>query len=160
MEIVSLILTEHKRLRECAGDFQNETVDGSFRLHRAREFLSVLKEHLETEEEVLYKKIVSYPDFHSKILESLVEHSIANDQIDILLSTMKRAQVLTPGVSAKLKVLADIIGHHMEEEESEVLPYLGEFFSDEQLGRMGSDFIKARGWHELDLGIHQGSAEA
>ena len=117
-------------------------VEGKRTTERARAFAQLkpsLTAHARVEEVIAYNGIIGpNNDRETDTLgrEGYVEHHIA----DHLVQRLSELDPSTDDWMAHAKVLHEMLGHHIEEEESDIFAKLGENFSREQLDAMGLRF--------------------
>ena len=134
--IITIIKNDHKPLKE---GIQVLTSDSSKPAHKKsalKKFLMDLKLHAKTEEASLYDKVVDNKEVHEIVLEGYEEHSVA----DLLADELEGSGFendFTDELQAKSKVLAELVKHHIEEEEEEMLVDLKKAVSEEELVQLG-----------------------
>lgn len=117
-------------------------VEGKRATERARAFAQLkpsLTAHARVEEAVAYDAIIGPKnDEETDTLgrEGYVEHHIT----DHLVERLSALDPSTDEWKAHAKVLHELLGHHIDEEESDIFAKLGEKFSREQLAAMGLRF--------------------
>lgn len=149
--ITSLILKDHRALKNCIRVLKNEDAPPKEVLEKGLSFLKTLKLHAEAEEKALYTKLKTLPEFHLQILEGYEEHAIAAEKLEELLPKTRHSRTLSDELRAQLKVLAEIVEHHVKEEESELLPEVEQEFDEEQLAKLGAIYMKERGFGAKDI---------
>jgi hemerythrin superfamily protein len=134
---IDLLKNDHdkvKKLFEQIGDTSNQA-------EKTREKLFVTIEtelvvHTTIEEEILYpalRKAAKNDEQCRLYFEAVEEHKA----VDLLLPTVKEVAFGTNEFAARVKVLKEIVEHHVEEEEGEMFPLLKKLFSKEQLAELG-----------------------
>jgi hemerythrin-like domain-containing protein len=111
-------------------------------VERARlfaEMKSKLVPHLEAEQEVLYRRLETGKSEESRKfgVEGTSEHSIVEQQVDKLSGL---SNPMSNEWTAELKVLQDLIEHHVGEEESTGFCCARDEFTKEQLEAMSGEF--------------------
>jgi hemerythrin-like domain-containing protein len=89
-----------------------------------------LKVHTALEEEVFYPAAREEIDEEEKIDEALEEHHVAK----LLIAELSKMKPSDERFDAKFKVLAESVKHHIEEEESEMLPEVEGELDTDRLG--------------------------
>lgn len=133
-DIVSLILEDHKALKRLIKTLKNTDLEFEERKVAFDDFAPILVTHAKPEEETLYKFMKLSEELRTEAFEGEVEHTLA----DQLLEEIKRTQEEEVW-SAKVKVLAELVEHHIEEEESDLLPEFKQaspLVEREQLGEL------------------------
>lgn len=103
---------------------------------------AALVPHTKAEERVVYEAVLVLKGRDAKIdgNEGMIEHGLAD-------ATLKKLDKLTANTAefmAAAKVLKELIGHHVEEEERNIWAQVRENFSDAQRARMNRDFLAAK----------------
>lgn len=138
-ELIEMIMDEHKpiqRLIQIMKDTDNEL---SEREEAFEKFAPLLVAHAKPEEDTVYAFMKKTEDLREEGFEGEVEHILA----DQMLEECRRADD-DDIFSAKLKVLAELVEHHIEEEESELLPSLKKSSSKEERNEILQQFLEAK----------------
>jgi hemerythrin-like domain-containing protein len=136
--LIELLLADHKRIRSLYDELKNECDRDMiheltcFNLFRTLKALVVA--HAKAEEFTLYSlfehsKAMSRRDLQHFSLEGYEEH----DLIDFLMKEMATSEEITPQWRAQLKVLIDLLEHHLQEEEAEFFPKVRQVIEREEL---------------------------
>lgn len=144
INIIDIVLIDHRYLKECIEFLIDEKANNFKRIEVAKGFFSALRKHSDAEEKIIYSPLKSDEDFHFNILEAQVEHRIIEDKINELRPKIIHAKVLKDELVVELKVFADIVKHHLKEEESELLPKMRELIEEDTLKIMGQEFMQMR----------------
>lgn len=120
-DITELILEDHKDLKSLIEILKNEDSSDAELAEAFTEFKYFLTAHAKPEEEVVYNFMKSLKAEELKLmaLEGDVEHTLADQLVE---ESVREDDKLK--FRAKVKVLAEIVEHHIEEEEEEILPKL------------------------------------
>lgn len=151
LSVVDLILIDHRFLKECINILTNEDADKRMKLTVAKEFMDAVTLHSSVEKEAIYTPLEKIDELHFKILEAGIEHGIVDEKIKTLRMKVMQARSLRDELEAELKVLADLVKHHLMEEESELLPRMQKVMDEETLREMGVEFMKLRKFSAKDL---------
>ncbi len=116
-DIVHLILEDHKPLKELIKTMKDSDKSEVEREAAFLKFAPLLAVHAKAEEEVLYVFMKKNKDLIDDAFEGDVEHGLA----DQMLTEAKAIQEKHLR-NARIKVLAELVEHHIEEEENNVLP--------------------------------------
>ncbi len=118
-DIIQLILADHKPLKKLIKimkDVDNKSLNE--RRTAFSEFAPLLMAHANPEEFALYAELkTNSEDMRLEGTEGELEHGLA----DQLIEETKSTQDATLW-SARAKILAEMVEHHIEEEEGEMLP--------------------------------------
>lgn len=151
LSVIDLILIDHRYVKQCIEVFLNDSEDKRVKLSMARSFLDALIQHTSAEKKVIYVPLESHEELHFNILEAEVEHGNILQKVKALRNKLTRVRILRDELEAELKVLAEMVKHHLMEEESELLPKIKEHVDDQSLGDMGRNFMKLRKFTNDDL---------
>jgi hemerythrin superfamily protein len=116
-DIVELILVDHKPLKELIKILKKPDGDDVLRFEAFETFAPLLLAHAEPEEMSLYEFMKKDKEMLVDALEGDTEHSLASQLIDEIRATEDKNLW-----SAKVKVLAEMVEHHIKEEEGSMLP--------------------------------------
>lgn len=140
-DIVQLILQDHKPLKKLIKTLKNSDLEMSKRQAAFEEFAPVLIAHAKSEETVLYTFMKNRTELRDGGFEGDVEHGLAEQMIDEAKSTDDQDLW-----SARVKVLAELVEHHLEEEERTTLPQVRRNAEPSERSAMGEKYrrLKAR----------------
>ena len=119
-DAITLLTAQHREVHEMFEKFENMTDRAKVSKKKlADEICQALIMHTTIEEEILYPAVrESSKEAEDMIEEAIVEHASAKDLI-------AQIQEMDPDeelYDAKVKVLGEMIEHHVEEEEKEMFP--------------------------------------
>ncbi|HEY3911689.1 MAG TPA: hemerythrin domain-containing protein [Stellaceae bacterium] len=116
-----------------------DSEDGGERGRLFSEMRSKLLPHLEAEQEILYRRLETGKKEESRKFghEGTSEHRIVEQQVDKMLGL---GDTVSDKWTAELKVLQDLIEHHVGEEESTGFSCARDEFDKEQLEAMSREF--------------------
>jgi len=136
-DALQLLREDHNKVKELFKRFE-EAENAADKKRIADQAMTELEVHAQLEEEVFYPAVRRESDAEDLLMEEAVEeHNVADALIDEL-RTMSRVDT---HYEAKFMVLAEAVKHHIQEEESEMLPKAAEVGMDrmrqlgEQMGR-------------------------
>ncbi|HWB48999.1 MAG TPA: hemerythrin domain-containing protein [Stellaceae bacterium] len=120
-------------------DEMMENEDGPARTRMFGELKSKLLPHLEAEQEILYRRLQTGKNEESRRFgqEGMSEHQAVEQQLRKMSGLGDPAGTQW---SAELKVLQDLVEHHVNEEESTGFDCARDEFSTDQLEAMGREF--------------------
>ncbi len=141
-DIVSLILEDHKPLKRLIKIMKDSDKDLTERMAAFGEFGPLLVSHSKPEEQTLYSfmKESEEEDIRVDAFEGDVEHGLA----DQLLEELKRMKGEDEKWTATVKVLAELVEHHIEEEEEELLPDFRKNSELKDRKKLGQKFLKLK----------------
>jgi hemerythrin superfamily protein len=142
-DVVALIKSQHRELEELLEQAEQEDSDTLLVLRRVA---GLLGPHSKAEEMFVYPRIAELqPDERDEVHDGTAEHHHAESMLAELLA----AKPDEPGYDGKLAALIGELKHHVEEEESELLPVLSEQASDEEREQLGARFAAQTGRSEV-----------
>jgi len=120
-DLISAIKKDHEGLRQFIGVLKDTTRDMAERRRAAELFASLLKSHTVAEEAAVYKPMEERADHELviRIEEGFVEH----DAADMVMAKLEAATDHNVW-SAHANVLAELVEHHLDEEEKEMFPLI------------------------------------
>jgi hemerythrin superfamily protein len=142
-DIIEMILHDHKALKKLIKVMKNSDKDLSERQEAFEEFAPLLVVHAKPEEQTMYVFMKDDEDLREEGYEGDVEHGLA----DQLLEEIKRTDDEDLW-GARVKVLAELVEHHIEEEEEKLLPDFRKHSEIEERVQMGARFMKIK--HQLE----------
>jgi hypothetical protein len=142
-DVVPLIKSQHREIEELLEQAQQEGADTHALLGRVA---GLLGPHSAAEESFVYPRIAQLQaDEAEEVHDGTAEHHHAES----LLAELLAGRPGEPGYDGKLAALAGELKHHVEEEESELLPVLSAKASDEERERLGERFAAQTGHAEV-----------
>jgi hemerythrin superfamily protein len=138
---ITLIKEDHKKVEQLFTAF-NELGEGDAGRKEdiAKEIIKELAVHAKMEEKYFYprlKEVVGVD--HPKMIEdALAEHHAAK----ALLLELRVLAVDNPKYASLMKVLEDSVMHHVDEEETTLLPLAEEFFEGKAMDEIGKEMAK------------------
>lgn len=115
-----------------------DTDEGSERDDLVNELSTKLTAHMEIEESILYPSLQRSVGAEDEE-EAEVEHGLAREGLEKLTSMAD-----APGFGAAVEMLKGGIGHHVEEEESQLLPELKDAISRDEWLALGDAIAEAK----------------
>ena len=115
-DVFDMLKTDHRHVQDLFTRF--EDADKRNRASIADETLTALEVHAALEEELVYPAIAEVIDDEETINEAKEEHHVAK----LLIKELRKMDAEEEGFATKFKVLGELVGHHIEEEEGEVFP--------------------------------------
>jgi len=139
-DIIKLILADHEPLKRLIGTLKDLKTPIRTRRRIFEQFAPLLLVHARSEQESLY---VFLKDENKELridgLEGDVEHALAENLIEEL--KMSEDADLW---SARCKVLAELVEHHIEEEEEELLPDFKKECAVEDRVMIGKQYLELK----------------
>lgn len=139
--IITLIIEDHRPLKAGIKVLTAENERESTKKKALKTFLRDLKLHSKAEEQSLYANEEGNKDIRPEILEGYEEHEVA-DALALELEASNFETNWTDQIEAKAKVLAELVKHHVQEEENDLLPDTKKSLSPDELVRLGGIYKK------------------
>lgn len=134
-DIVELILRDHKPLKKLIEGLKEEDAEISEIREAFEQFEPLLVAHAKSEERSLYVHMKEEEELRPQGYEGDTEHAIA----DQLVAEAKSANS-EDEFRAKAKVLAELVEHHIDEEEKEMLKEVRKELDLEQRIQIGEEY--------------------
>ena len=116
-EITNLIMRDHEEIKKFILILKNSKMEISKKKPAFAEFEQVLSRHAKAEQESLYDYMKDEDELRVEGLEGDTEHALA----DQLIEEIELASNDDDKWMAKVKVLAELVDHHVKEEEKNLL---------------------------------------
>lgn len=114
--VVAMLKEDHEKVKELFEEF--ESAEGRERAEIAATAILELEVHAELEEKLIYPAIRQEIEEDDLMNEAIEEHHL----VHILIKELKKLKPNDETFQAKFKVLGELVKHHIEEEEDEMLP--------------------------------------
>lgn len=134
-DVIHLLKKDHRTVEELFKGFEEAESNGE-KKHLLGQIVSELKAHTFAEEKVVYT--VLKEEDKGKTLEALEEHHA----VDFLIAELEKMDGSEEVAKAKVKVLSEMVKHHIKEEEQTLLPMLKAM--DVDLNAMGERFENSK----------------
>jgi hemerythrin-like domain-containing protein len=136
-DAITLLKSDHKRVQ----DLLEKLEGASSRATKSRDSLlekveQEVKAHSMLEEEIFYpafRDAVRKKDEKQLFFEATEEHHV----VDVVLAEFHDDEPDQNSFAARCKVLKDLIGHHIREEEREMFPAAKKAFGEDDLYELG-----------------------
>ena len=143
LDAIDLLTEDHRKVDELFEDYEasKDEADDGAKEERVAEICLELTIHASVEEEIFYpaaREALESEDDAETLDEAEVEHQSIKDLVEQL-------QAMTAGeelYDAKVKVLAEYVKHHVQEEEGELFPALRG--SDADLEALGAELAQRK----------------
>lgn len=149
--IIDILLIDHAYMKECIAVLTNDYADKNEKTFYARAFLDTLKKHSQAEEKTVYESLSEMEDLRMIILEGEAEHGMAKFKYDTLIPRLSKMKILDDVTEAEIKVLAELIEHHIDEEETELFPRMRYNLDSGILNEIGFQFMILRQFTPQEL---------
>ncbi len=140
MNALELLKQDHQKVKQLLTSAK-EARDKNEQKKLFREIKTELDTHARIEEAIFYPAVQEQEELKGMVLESLEEHR----QVKTLLRELSRVTAGSDKFKAKLKVLADNVEHHAEEEEEgKMFPKVRKVFNSSELDELGQELEAAK----------------
>jgi len=117
-DIIEMLKADHRSVSDLFARYESLPASATREKRKIlREIFAELEIHKKLEEELVYPEIEGAPEH---VLEAREEHHV----IDLIIKEIKKVRSMNEKADAKVKVLKEMIEHHVKEEEWEMLPRL------------------------------------
>ncbi len=113
------------------------------RMDLAQKIALALKAHMQIEERIFYpsfKEAAAKKEDQKLYYEAVEEHHAA----DVVLADVLKADPSSLSFGGKVKVLKELVEHHVEEEEKTMFPHARKVMSKEELQALGVEMADTR----------------
>lgn len=117
-DAVSVLMRDHREVERLFKEYEKAKEDDARKQQIFQQVAMELKLHTQIEEEIFYPASREFVDDEEVVNEAVVEHASAKD----LIAQLEAMQPTDQYYDAKVKVLQEMIDHHVEEEETEFFP--------------------------------------
>ena len=136
--IYELLMADHQKVKALLEKIE-DTEDIKEAKELFKEVHSELKAHSEAEQKAFYDKLKSDENSKDMIFEAEEEHAIVSNLMKEASQTRNAERFM-----AKMKVLKDLVEHHVKEEENEIFPSSKNYVDDVDAEEMGKKFQKLK----------------
>lgn len=136
-DITFLILKDHIPLKAFIKVLKTEDGDRKSKGQPFEEFAYHLTCHARTEEETLYVAMKNFGDLKVPSFEGDTEHAMADQLVQEINATADDNEWL-----AKVKVLAESVEHHIDEEEESMLKKVEKTMPEGQRANLGAEYTR------------------
>jgi len=139
-DVVDLIMNDHREVERLFDELMDEP---DKRPNLVPVLTTLLTAHSRAEEAEVYPVAADEAGESEEVAHSQEEHVEADE----LLAKLAATDPTSPDFDAVLRELVDAVSHHVEEEETKVLPGMRERLSDERRQELGEAFATSRARH-------------
>jgi hypothetical protein len=115
-DVFQMLKTDHRHVQDLFTRF--EDADKRTRASIAEQTLTALEVHTALEEQLVYPAISEVIEDKEMVNEAREEHHVAK----LLIKELYKMDAGDEAFATKFKVLGELVGHHIEEEEGEIFP--------------------------------------
>lgn len=135
--ILATILEDHKPLKELIRVMKDLEKPFEERERAFMDFAPLLLTHAKAEEESLYAYLKTVAELKTEGFEGQAEHNIADQLCEEIKRTDDR-----DALSARIKVLAELVEHHIEEEENVMFPEIRARVPSDVLMNLNNEYVE------------------
>jgi hemerythrin superfamily protein len=149
MNAVELLKKDHSHVRELFASFESAG-DGAHERKQTlcEQITNELQIHTQIEEEIFYPAVreagagqrTSEDENEEQVLEAFEEHNLAK----IVINDVRGLSSSDESFNAKMKVLKDVVEHHIKEEEGEMFPRLHTTLGEQRLEELGLEMAERK----------------
>lgn len=136
--IYDILKREHEEVSELFHEL--EEAEGAEALALYSQLKLKLVPHAKAEEAVVYPRFLQESQAVDITREGIEEHK----QVDHLLAELDGTSTDAENWTAKLKVLADMVGHHVDEEELQMFPLAQQSLSERDAAQLADAYERER----------------
>ncbi|QJD57540.1 hemerythrin domain-containing protein [Pseudomonas sp. gcc21] len=139
MNAIDLLIQDHEKLKKLLEQISSTTERAAkTRTDVLAQIEAEVLSHTRIEEDIFYP---AYRDASDKegikmFHEAVEEHRAVSE---LVLPDLLKTQPDTMQFSGRIKVLKELLEHHIEEEESEMFPHAREVLKDDELNDLGKE---------------------
>jgi hypothetical protein len=134
MKATDLLKQQHEEVKDLYARY-GQTDDDDEKQALFEELADNLAAHAIIEERIFYPAAFAGEDLQEKLREAVEEHLAVKRVLSDLLAMLPDEE----SFDAKLKVLIEMVDHHVEEEEREILPKAEKLLGAATLERLGNE---------------------
>src|SRR5712675_3719783 len=142
---IDLLEQDHREVEEWFDEYDELKEDDDRKAELAQKICFALKVHAQIEEEIFYPQAREATKDNDLIDEAVVEHATVKN----LIGEIEAMEVGEELYDAKMRVLGEMVKHHIREEEEELFPELQAAQMD--LGAVGKEIAERK--EELMAGM-------
>lgn len=140
VDVVELIMQDHREVERLFDELKDSPEK---RPNLLPVLTTLLTAHSRAEEAEVYPVAAAEAGEKEEVSHSQQEHIEA----DQLLAKLASTDPMSPEFDTVLQNLVDAVSHHVEEEETKVLPGMRSNLSDDRLAQLGEAFVASRKQH-------------
>lgn len=151
MNAIDLLTADHERVKSILSQLSESTERG---VKKRTDLLNKLEMeitiHTKLEEELLYPAFKEAGAKEQDIMyyEAKEEHRTVDS---LVLPDLKQTDPSTPEFSGRVKVVKELLGHHIEEEESEMFPQAKKLLGKAKLEELGAQMEAMKAQYKKSL---------
>jgi hemerythrin-like domain-containing protein len=143
-DAIALLKQDHQEAKEMLEELSEMGERAAKRrMEMVSEIALALKAHMQIEEQIFYpafKEAAAKKEDQKLYYEAVEEHYAA----DVVLQDVLKADASALSFGGKVKVLKELVEHHIEEEEKTMFPHARKVMSKEELQELGVEMADMR----------------
>ncbi len=141
MDLFSLLKQDHQKMRDLFEQIEeDEEAEMEFQGDLFSQIEDELQLHMDGEEGFFYPALEKSEKSHEKALESYEEHHVAK----MLLGEFGDLAQDDERWKAKIKVLKEVVTHHLDEEEKEIFRIAKRALGPEEIQQIGQQILQQK----------------
>lgn len=131
-DAIRLLETDHQKVRELFSELMEDQEPSEWTEDTVAELIRAIQNHTIIEEEIFYPAFLeAAEDSEDEHLyyEAIEEHGV----VDQVITQLQSADPGSPVYVARMKLMCDLVTHHLDEEEEELFPAVMELCEEETL---------------------------
>lgn len=139
--LINVIIADHEAFRAVFTELEADTMSPQHRRDLVDHLIAELVRHAVAEEQFVYPVVRErIPDGDSIVDHEIEEHSEA----ELVMKELDGMDVSDARFEPKVRELMHDIRHHLEEEETKLLPRVAALYSTDELDQMGENMLFAK----------------
>jgi hemerythrin superfamily protein len=141
MNVIELLKKDHETVSKLFKSFEaaKEDEDAGSRQQIARQICQELAAHATVEEELFYPAVDAKATAEDEKAEDLVKEADEEHRVvKALVAEVESMDESEDHFNAKMKVLKDVVEHHVEEEEGDLMPKAKKLLTSDELEEIGA----------------------
>ncbi len=141
MNVIELLKKDHRNVSELFAAFEaaKENEEEGSRQEIAREICLELTAHAKVEEELFYPAVDAKASRDEETQEKVKEADEEHRLVKALVAEIQEMNEGDDKFDAKVEALKDLVEHHVEEEEGELMPKARKLLTPAELEKMGTE---------------------
>jgi hemerythrin superfamily protein len=141
MNVIELLKKDHLNVSELFAAYEaaKENEEEGSRQEIAQQICLELTAHATVEEELFYPAVEAKAGGDEDALEKVKEADEEHRLVKSLVAEIQGMEEDDDHFDAKVKVLKDLVEHHVEEEEGELMPKAKKLLTPSELAQMGTE---------------------
>lgn len=137
MNAVEMLKADHRKVEQLFEQFESSTTKRE-KMKLVKEVINELTIHTKLEEKLVYPILLEEKEDEDMTQEAFEEHHVVKN----VLAELSKMDGSEENLKAKVTVLCELVKHHVEEEENEMLPKLQQ--SGEDMNELGEKMAQEK----------------